>query len=236
MAMPFATRTTSSGVVALQCWLCYQHNAALQWAGSGVLFGEPDKQAMFAKHVPMASSPRAVRFSFDSASTDHLITHSSAAGSIVLSPSKASNQPESSNEQPTNTTLPPADLDFGMLKEGHCWQASACAVPEGSAIENVKHGSIVKGVEVGWPSAVVAEHEDCTLDAPSRLACQHAQQVLITVKPEGAGPFSDVVEFDLVSAVGGREVLQVQVHGTVMRLATGTPQVRTGVHCLDSSA
>ena len=150
-----------------------------------------------------------MRFSFDASSENSappLVTRSSAIGSITLSPAAA---PASSSRN-TDTALPPAELDFGMLKEAHSWQAPACAVPAGSTLEEISHGAVVQCVCIGCPVPTVSDG-DRTANAPTALASQQGQDVLVTIKPEGTGEFSDEVTFTLVSAAGERQPMTVQV-------------------------
>lgn len=160
-----------------------------------------------------------------------MVARASAIGSIVLAPDEGQ-KIAGTAEDDSSLALPTADLDFGMLKEGHSWRASACFVPSGSRVENTTHGPVVVGVQIGDSPAFApgAGDDDSAIDGSTP---REGSLVLVTVKPLAVGAFDEMVQLDLVSPSGERQGLTVRAHGTVMCIKHGVPMVKPEVRCLD---
>jgi hypothetical protein len=168
--------------------------------------------------------------------SDEWITRASAMGSIVFA-SDGGQKFAATATDDASLAQPTADLDFGILKEGHSWRVAAYFLPSGSRIENATHGPLVVGVQIGDSPAIATRAGD---DVPAIGGSARGvsspsagSSVLITVKPVAVGAFAETVQLDLVRSSDERQAVTIRAHSIVMSIQDGVPMVKPEVRCLD---
>ena len=170
------------------------------------------------------AAPAAVRFTEESVqdAEPDMVSQPSAIGPIALAPSKGEHGVDVAMPE-----VPEACADFGILREGHTWRASAGTVPSGTTIKAADAGTVIQDVRIG--------SNESTDGTASILSAQDEslQHILVIIKPQGVGPFEDVVKVCLAGPQGAEQQMNIRAEGQVMGVGTGTPMVKHGVHCQD---
>jgi hypothetical protein len=169
-----------------------------------------------------------VRFSLDSVpclEDEQLVTKHSLIGDVGLKP----DADDEHGSGKIGTSLK-AELDFGILREGHSWQASACTLPEGTSLLEAKKGRLITDVVV--QSCAGFEGRDEDVDAET-MEGSVIPRILVSIKPEGLGPFDEHLELQVSNAAGQTQAIRIRVHGSIMSSKKGTPMAKPGVVCVD---
>jgi hypothetical protein len=180
--------------------------------------------------IVISSESYAVRFSVDSVPSpqdDQLVTQHSSIGDVGLKPDT-----DGETVRSLSVNILKAELDFGILREGHTWQASACTLPGGTQLLEAQHGDLITDVCIQNCASFDArdgEVDDKTMEDSIKT------RVVVTIKPREIGPFDDQVKLVVCNEARQIQAISLRVHGSIMSAQKGTPMAKPGVVRLDPS-